>query len=316
MNEFELINTFFKQTNLTRPDVVLGIGDDAALLTPPSNQQLAASMDTLVEGVHFLASTPAQYIGHKALAVNLSDLAAMGAEPAWTMLALTLPKANETWLHDFAEGFFSLANRFNLKLIGGDTTHGPLSITIQIQGFVPTDAALRRDGAKPGDKIYVSGTLGDAGLALALTQQQDSTLPARDQQFVMERLHLPTPRVALGLALRSIANSAIDISDGLLADLRHITSNSRTGATLQTNLIPLSPALQKLPRAQALQYALSAGDDYELCFTVPPEKSAQVKIISEQTGVPCTCIGEMTTSSDIQLAGETVNLTRQGYQHF
>lgn len=315
MNEFDLIDVFFKQPALTRPDVLLGIGDDAALLIPPKDQQIAASMDTLVDGVHFLASTPAEYIGHKALAVNLSDLAAMGAEPAWVMLALTLPNANEKWLHDFAKGFYALANLYQLTLIGGDTTHGPLSITIQIQGFVPAGLALRRDGAKPGDKIYVSGTLGDAGAALAAAKYQ-TILSASEQQYVMQRLHLPTPRVALGLALRSVASSAIDVSDGLLADLRHIVTNSRAGAEIHTHQIPLSSALQKLPRTTALEYALSAGDDYELCFTVPSEKSDQIKIISEKVGVPCTCIGEITNSSDIQVSGETLNLTRQGYQHF
>ncbi len=315
MNEFELIDTFFEQPHLIRPDVALGIGDDAALIIPPRDQQIAASIDTLVEGVHFLASTPAALIGHKALAVNLSDLAAMGAEPAWTMLALTLPKANEPWLREFAEGFFALAETFNVKLIGGDTTHGPLTITIQIQGFVPPGTALRRDQAKPGDKIYVSGTLGDAGAALRLSQHQ-TVLSVSEQQYVLERLHKPTPRVALGLALRNIANSAIDISDGLLADLGHITTKSRVGATLHTEPLPLSSALQKLPRAQALQYALTAGDDYELCFTVPAEKAGQIAMISEKTGVPCTCIGDITNTSTIQVSGETVALTQQGYQHF
>lgn len=315
MNEFQLIDAFFKQPDLTRPDVVLGIGDDAALLLPPQNHLIAASIDTLVEGVHFLASTPAEYIGHKSLAVNLSDLAAMSAEPAWAMLALTLPRADEIWLRDFAKGFFALANQYQLKLIGGDTTHGPLSITVQIQGFVPKDQALKRSGAKAGDKIYVSGTLGDAGAALNIAQLQNE-LNADEQQYLLQRLHLPAPRVALGLALRSIASSAIDVSDGLLADLGHILSSSHVGAEIETHSIPLSNALHQLPRARALEFALSSGDDYELCFTVPASKSEQVKHISSKTGVPCTCIGEITTTSGILFSGETVNTVKQGYQHF
>lgn len=315
MNEFELIDVFFNHANINRPDVLLGIGDDAAILIPPKDQLIAASIDTLIEGVHFLGSTPAQYIGHKALAVNLSDLAAMGAEPAWAMLALTLPKADETWLRAFANGFFNLAKTFNVQLIGGDTTHGAFCISVQIQGFIPKGAALRRDGAQAGDKIYVSGTLGDAGLALAL-QAHASLLSPAEQQHVNERLHLPTPRVALGLALRNIANSAIDISDGLLADLNHILTQSRVGAVLNADSIPLSSALKKLPHDEALSYALSAGDDYELCFTVPPDKAAFIQAISKTTGVPCTCIGEVVTEVGMQITGKPVNLTRHGYQHF
>jgi thiamine-monophosphate kinase len=314
MNEFELIDHFFK-SKTSRHDVALGIGDDAALLSPPNDTLLAASMDTLVAGIHFPDGTQPELIGHKSLAVNLSDLAAMGAEPAWAMLALTLPKADEKWLAGFAKGFFNLAQQYQVQLIGGDTTHGPLSITVQVQGFVPQGKALKRSGAKPGDKIYVSGTLGDAGTGLQLAEFK-KYLSETEQQFVLHRLNSPMPRIALGVALRDVATSAIDISDGLLADLGHILKASKSGAVIHADKIPLSTALSKLPAAEAVSFALTAGDDYELCFTIPYTQESRILPIIQATGVVCTCIGEITNLPGLRIEGQTGRLNQSGYQHF
>lgn len=262
LNEFELIDHFFAQQTQNRSDVMLGIGDDAALLQAPANQLLVTTTDTLISGVHFPIDTSPYDIGYKALAVNLSDLAAMGAEPAWVTLALTLPEANTQWLQEFTRGFFALASRYNVQLVGGDTTRGALSITVQAFGFVPPNRALRRSGAKPGDAIYVTGNLGDAGFAL---QQK--------MEPFLVRLNRPEPRIETGLALRDIATSAIDISDGLVADLGHILKASGVGASLDVPVLPISSELlAAVGLEKAWQLALTAGDDYELCFTAPPDK--------------------------------------------
>ncbi|MDT8310247.1 MAG: thiamine-phosphate kinase, partial [Methylophaga sp.] len=272
--EFSLIKAYFSALTSHREDVVLGIGDDCALLQPPAGQLLATSVDTLVSGVHFFADVDAYRLGHKALAVNLSDLAAMGANPAWFTLALTLPEANSDWLKAFSAGMAYLAKQHDLQLVGGDTTRGPLAITLQVTGFVEADKAFRRDAAKVGDKIYVSGTLGDGGAGLLLKQGKLITenLSEQDQQFLLERLELPTPRNGLASRLSGEIHAAIDISDGLLADLQHILTASQVGAVIHTDALPLSAALQKLPAALAQKLALTAGDDYELCFTVSSKK--------------------------------------------
>ncbi len=273
LSEFEVIKRYFSQTFPHRADVVLGIGDDAALGSVPKGMQLAIAIDTLVAGVHFPNTTSPQDIGYKALAVNLSDMAAMGAIPVWFTLALTCPSNTKvSWLAEFSYGLRELAECYQISLIGGDTTSGPLTITIQITGLVPSQTALQRRGAMPGDSIYVTGTLGDAGLGLAAIQQQMS-LPALVYQYVTTRLNRPTPRLLEGHALRGIASSAIDISDGLLADLGHILTASRVGASLYLEQLPLSDAVRSyLSPKNAWQFALSAGDDYELCFTVPPHQ--------------------------------------------
>lgn len=320
MNEFDLIQNFFNREKKNRTDVILGIGDDAALLQVPFGQQLVVSTDTLVLGRHFPENTSPADIAYKALAVNLSDLAAMGAEPAWILLALTLPSVHEIWLKEFSQGFFSLMHDFRLQLVGGDITAGPLSITVQALGFVPAGKALCRLGAMPGDHLYVSGTLGDAGLALAYLRKEASFALTQSQiQSLMQRLNRPEPRVELGLALRNIATSAIDISDGLMADLNHILVANQLGASIQLADLPLSASLQQLPREQAWQLALSAGDDYELCFTVP--ESCHIALQSHLKAIhsACTCIGQIKKEpglSIIRQDGSLLALEKTGFQHF
>lgn len=332
-SEFDLIKRYFTQSDPGRSDVLLGIGDDAAVLQVPSGVELVASIDTLVAGVHFPPDTDAVSIGHKSLAVNLSDMAAMGAEPAWAMLALTLPQADERWLSEFSRGFFALAREYKVALIGGDTTCGPLTISVQIQGFVPPGAAFRRGGARPGDLIYVTGTLGDAGLALLLGREEGIGRPDA-RAYLRRRLDRPEPRVHEALRLRGRVHAAIDISDGLIADLGHILEASGVGATLSLAQLPLSPAFhicleamiaaghpglrQLSPGLAWADLALSSGDDYELCFTAAPEYRARIESLAA-AGMPCTCIGviEATAGLRCRLADGTPYLPpRRGYDHF
>lgn len=325
LNEFELIEHFFKQQAQQRSDVILGIGDDAALLKIPAGQALAVTTDTLISGVHFPEHTKPYDIGYKALAVNLSDLAAMGAEPAWISLALTLPEANQIWLEEFCNGLFALIKQFNLQLIGGDTTRGHLSITITAQGFMPADNALKRHGAQPGDKIYVTGTLGDAGLALQLIKNNNvysvcrKILTEKEEQFIFQRFNRPEPKIKTGLALRNVASSAIDISDGLAADLTHILQASNVGAAIIVDDLPLSSALKKINLIDALTLALSAGDDYELCFTVSPQKEQTLKQAFEKINCLYTCIGFIEEDLGLHLQyrnGQAFVLDKIGFQHF
>ena len=320
LTEFSLIERYFAASTGQRPDVVLGIGDDAALLQPPGDQHLVVTLDTLVAGVHFLEQAAPESIGHKALAVNLSDLAAMAAQPAWVTLALTLPAVDEAWLAQFCQGWFRLAARYGVQLVGGDTTHGPVRvITVQAHGLVPPGLALRREGAQPGDRVYVTGTLGDAGLALAAAQGQIPLAPA-DQAAVQQRLDWPQPRIAQGLALRGIASAAIDLSDGLAQDIGHILHRSRCGARLEVARLPLSPTLCAYPqRDAALTWALTSGDDYELCFTVPPTQEHRLRQAAACWDCGCTCIGVITPEPGLQLVradGTQLPLTRLGYDHF
>ncbi|EKD72449.1 MAG: hypothetical protein ACD_45C00675G0013 [uncultured bacterium] len=312
MNEFDIIQTYFASQPCQRKDVILGIGDDAAIVQVPADQQLVITTDTLVGGIHFLANTLPFVIGFKSLAVNLSDLAAMGATPAWVTLALTLPEADEAWLSDFTRGFFDLATKYKIQLIGGDLTHGPLSVTVQAHGLVPPQQAIQRNGAKAGDLIYVTGTVGDAALALAFLQKK-IMVPTKYQEELQQKLNQPTPRIEIGEQLRTAASAAIDISDGLLADLKHILTRSGVGARINVNNLPLSTALRAATtHEQALAFALTGGDDYELCFTVPRAKKNRVP-------ENCTCIGEITASSDLDLRfadGTTYNLNVEGYTHF
>ncbi|HHW78203.1 MAG TPA: thiamine-phosphate kinase [Xanthomonadaceae bacterium] len=320
VSEFSLIDRYLATQGLSRSDVALGIGDDCALLLPPTGQHLVVTMDTLVADVHFFAATDPAGLGHKALAVNLSDLAAMGATPAWATLALTLPAADENWLGRFCRGLFALADRHGVQLVGGDTTHGPTTvITIQAHGFIPPGLALRRDGAKPGDGIYVTGTPGDAGLALAAACGK-TTVVAEYRDYIRRRLEWPEPRIAQGLALRGIASAAIDISDGLAQDLGHILERSRVGARLEVERLPLSPALAaSLDRDAALMFALASGDDYELCFTVPPERTVQLEALVTDWDCCCTRIGVITAEPGLRLIradGSDFRLERLGYDHF
>lgn len=306
MNEFDLIQHFFAAQK-HRPDVLLGIGDDAALLTIPAHQSLVVSIDTLVAGVHFPVNTNPEDIGYKALAVNLSDLAAMGAEPAWATLALTLPNADENWLKQFCAGFFNLANQYQVQLIGGDTTRGPLTITVQAHGFVESKHVLRRDQAQVGDLIYVTGTLGDAGLAL---QQLQNNIPPNN--YLLQRLNRPTPRIDMGLELTKISKCAIDISDGLAADLNHILVASKVGVKINVDQLPKNKHVTS-------ELALTAGDDYELCFTIAPHYQNEVTKIAAKLNCPCTCIGIIEKPPGLRLQyadGSECNIALKGYQHF
>lgn len=318
LSEFDLIRRYFSDLSVHREDVILGVGDDCALLQPPAGRQLAVSMDTLVEGRHFSPGADANDLGYKCLAVNLSDLAAMGAEPAWATLGLTLPVADEHWLAAFAGGFAALAAAQKVQLVGGDTTRGPLSITVQVHGFVTPGEALRRDGARPGDLVYVSGTLGDAGLALRAGQGlgvADEHLP-----WLLKRLHRPTPRLALGQRLVGLASAAIDLSDGLGSDLRHICEASGVGAVLELGDLPLSPAVAThVSETGDWTLPLAAGDDYELCFTVPPHRQAEVEGLASRVSCPLTRVGMIERGSKLHAVlpdGQQIGGMPDGYDHF
>lgn len=291
MNEFEIIARYFKRAYpQSRGDLRLGIGDDAAIIRPAADAELLVSMDTLVAGAHFFANAPAADIARKALAVNLSDMAAMGARPRWLSLSLTLPGYDADWLSRFAAAFNDLAGRYSLVLIGGDLSRGPLSVTVQIHGEAPRGRALRRAGAQTGDHIYVTGELGAAAWALQCLREGRPEAAAEAEHA---RLHRPEARVKTGLALRDVARSCIDISDGLLADLGHILAASGLGAELMLPAIPLSQSLKTQPRATALELALSGGDDYELCFTLPPDLPAPA-LAALGRDCPVRCIGRTT----------------------
>jgi thiamine-monophosphate kinase len=324
-SEFDIIRRFFTRPAPQRDDVPLGIGDDAALLVPPPGMSLAVSVDTLVAGVHFPLDTSAEAIGYKALAVNLSDLAAMGAEPAWATLAITLPSADDAWLSDFAVGFFALAEAHQVQLVGGDTTRGPLSITVQVMGFVPAGEALTRGGARAGEGIYVTGSLGDAAAGLRLKQGMvsDQGLAPDLVEALIARLERPTPRVAAGRALRGLASSAIDISDGLAADLGHVLAASGVGAVVDCARLPLSAAYQALAAMPAAQLdwrtAVSQGDDYELCFTVPADREAELQLRLAAVGCGYIRIGETMAEAGLHwrdAAGHELPLPVSGFDHF
>ena len=301
MGEFDLIARYF-----TRPArrAVVGVGDDCALWQPQPGMQLAISTDLLVEGRHFLSTVSPQRLGHKALAVNLSDLAACGAKPLAFTLSLALPRIDEAWLKGFAEGMLALADLHQCELVGGDTTHGPLTIGITVFGEVPPGDALLRSGAQAGDDIYISGSVGDARLALEVFRGNLSA-SVTDFESARHRMEQPEPRVALGMALRGIANACIDVSDGLAGDLGHILKASQTGAVLTTDWIQdsaaISAALQALPFARRLDMALAGGDDYELLFTAPPDLSDAVQEAANDSDVSITCIGRITHGSGLQV---------------
>lgn len=307
LSEFSLIDKFFKNARQPNSHTRLGIGDDCALLTIPSNYELAITTDTMVENVHFFSDANPEQLGHKLLAVNLSDLAAMGAKPLAITLALTLPQVNETWLRDFSAGFLNLASEFNVDLIGGDTTKGALTLTVQAMGLVPIGRALKRSNAKTGDLIFMTGLLGEAGLGLKIKQGF-----ACNAQNALLRFHAPTPRIETGLALLGVANSCIDISDGLASDLGHILKQSGVGATLDYEKLPLSNAVKNyIEQTGDFQMPLISGDDYELCFTVAPENIARVPENCTQIGII-----ESTHGLHLKRAGEIEILTVKGYEHF
>lgn len=318
--EFSLIARYFDRVRSSRLDVETGIGDDCALLTVPEKQTLAISTDTLVSGIHFLPDIDPADLAYKALAVNLSDLAAMGADPAWLTLALTLPEVNERWLESFSDSLFKQLNYYNMQLIGGDTTRGPLSMTLGIHGFVPQGKAMKRSGARPGDWIYVTGTPGDSAAGLAILQNRLSVSNEEQAQYLISRHLRPTPHILAGQALRNLASSAIDLSDGLISDLGHILKASRCGARLDLDAMPYSSALQQaVDPEQALRWALSGGEDYELCFTVPELNRGALDVAIGHLGTPYTCIGQISAEGEgLQLLreGKEVTFDLKGFDHF
>ena len=318
MGEFELIERYFAKVGPGRADVVLGVGDDAALLTVPAGHELAACTDTLVDGRHFPAVTRADDIGWRALAVNLSDLAAMGATPAWATLALTLPAVDEDWLEGFVAGFAALATQHQVALVGGDTTRGPLTITVQALGFVPAGTALRRGGARPGDLLYVTGWPGDAAAGLALIEGRLAGQGA-NRAALEGKFRRPEPRLGFGTRLRGVASACIDISDGLAADLGRLAAASGVGATVRAAELPLSRALFALAgEDRAREFALGGGDDYELLFTVPPAARAALAAVTASAGAPaCHCIGEIAAGRGVRIQGERGELALpRGWDHF
>ncbi|MFP3890051.1 thiamine-phosphate kinase [uncultured Ralstonia sp.] len=315
LSEFGLIRRYF-----TRParQATLGVGDDCALLGPRPGHELAISTDMLVAGRHFFADAEPRALGHKALAVNLSDLAAMGAEPRAFTLAIALPAADPAWLGPFAEGMLALADAFHCELIGGDTTRGPLTLSLTIFGDVPAGVALRRDAAQPGDDLWVSGAVGDARLALGALRDEWPLAPEA-LALVQPRMDTPAPRVALGLALRGIARAALDVSDGLLGDLGHILVQSQVGATVEVDRVPRSATLAAQPPERQLQCTLAGGDDYELCFTAPAEARDAVLAAGLRAGVPVTRIGRIDAEAGLRLIdahGAPVTFTQAGFDHF
>ena len=318
MKEFELIKHFFTEQTVKRKDVLLGIGDDCAVIANTENQNIVVTTDTLVAGVHFPLNTPARAIGHKAVAVNLSDIAAMGAKPSWLSLAITLPEVSNEWLTEFCRGIFDLCEYYNVELIGGDTTQGPLSITITAQGLTPEGKYLSRAGAKAGDWLYVTGEIGDAALALQHINEEVS-LESAFIEPIKNKLDYPKPRVLAGQTLREYASSAIDISDGLIADLGHICQASNVGANIVLDAIPLSSIMREsLPLKDAINLALTGGDDYELLFTVSEDNKVAMETSLSHAGTPVTCIGQINASQNISttLNNKPVPINNAGFEHF
>jgi thiamine-monophosphate kinase len=315
MSEFDLIHQYLTGVGAARDDVLVDVGDDCALLQVPADRELAVSIDTLVAGVHFLPDCDPEALGYKALAVGLSDLAAMGAEPAWATLALTLPDADPDWLAAFARGFGELAAVEDVRLVGGDLTRGPLTISAQVHGLVPRGHALRRSGARPGDLVCVSGAIGDAGLALRHLQQHEHL-----GDYLRRRLERPVPRVALGELLRGVATAAIDLSDGLISDLGHLLAASGCGARIELDRLPMADQVAGVVTTSGdWHLPLASGDDYELCFTIGPEHASELAVLSAAAGCPLTRIGEIDAQSGLRFVlddGRPWVPRRTGYDHF
>ncbi|MCH7694691.1 MAG: thiamine-phosphate kinase [Proteobacteria bacterium] len=319
LSEFKLINKYFKDLTAVQNDVICGIGDDAAIINIPAHKELVVSVDTLVNGVHFLPATDPYDIGFKSLAVNLSDMAAMAAQPRWATLSLTMPDNDAAWLESFSKGFKDLAQQYSVALVGGDLTHGPLTITIQILGLVATGAAIKRSGARPGDAIYVSGCLGAAALALKVLNKEIqgvSTLSASCNRHLLQ----PVPRIDIGNNLQGIATSAIDISDGLIADLGHILKASSVGAVIELDTVPLCKELNKVTDQDLVwQLSLCSGDDYELCFTVPSSRKDELDSKLSAVDCPISCIGVIQEGSVLRCLladGSEYDIKAAGYRHF
>jgi thiamine-monophosphate kinase len=319
LSEFAMIKRYFSESQLTpaADDIIVPVGDDAAVLVVPAGQQLVVAADTLVEAVHFPAGSAADLIGYRALAVNLSDLAAMGAQPRWYTLCLTSPELKQQWLDDFSAGLAEAAADTGISLVGGDTTRGPLTISVQVMGLVPNNTALTRSGARPGDIIYVTGTLGDAAAGLAILQRELASETLFDH--LIERFSRPTPRLREAGILMAYASSCIDISDGLVADLGHICESSGVAASLNIDTLPISTGLRGYAGQQALTYALNGGDDYELCFTVAAHQAQELERSFQQQGLQCSPIGQVIDGAGVHCVdakGNTRTMLRSGYEHF
>jgi thiamine-monophosphate kinase len=316
IGEFEIIARYFtRQTNDS--SVVLGVGDDAAVLA--AEGLTAVTVDTLVAGVHFPDGMAPHLLGYRLMAVNLSDLAAMGARPRWCTLALTLPSADELWLDGFSRGLFELAERFGVTLVGGNLTRGPLTLTLQLMGSVEREHVLTRGGGHVGDDVYVTGTLGDSAAGIALITERTVAPEGSAAAALKERFYRPLPRVGAGLALGPIATAAIDISDGLLADLGHLCKASGCGATIDVERVPVSAELLSLfPPQEALAHALGGGDDYELCFTAPPSRAEEIESALEAAGTPVRRIGQLVAGQTVvaRRDGEPFTPVVRGYRHF
>jgi len=316
IGEFEIIARYFTRDGRD-PDVVIGVGDDAAVLA--IDGLMAVTVDTLVAGVHFPDGMAPHLLGYRLMAVNLSDLAAMGAEPRWCTLALTLPSADETWLEGFSRGLFELAERYGVSLVGGDLTRGPLTLTLQLMGRIERSRMLTRAGGHVGDDIYVTGTLGDSSAGITLIMERSQVPVGSAAAALKQRFERPVPRVGAGLALGPLATAAIDISDGLLADLGHVCKASGCGATIDVERVPLSAELLSLfPPQEALAHALGGGDDYELLFTAPPSRAEDIEAALEASGTPCRRIGQLVEGHAVvcRRDGEPFVPATRGYRHF
>lgn len=316
-SEFNLTKEYFKRST---KNTDLGIGDDAALVSVSPGHQLAVSTDMSVAGTHFFNDCPPYFIGWKSLAVNISDMAAMGATPKWATLSIAIPRIDKEWLSEFSRGFFACANTFNVSLIGGDTTRGPLNINAQIMGEVPNGKALRRDGAKIGDEVWVSGSLGGAALAVHKIQQNTLDTKKPSDQCLVEKLQHPQPRVGLGCALRGIAHSAIDLSDGLIADLGHILECSNLGATIYWSTVPqFDSAAENLTIESIQSHTLTGGDDYELCFTAPSNRHSDIINIGKSLGLTLSHIGIIQANDGLTILDDSnnpISIKGTGYDHF
>jgi thiamine-monophosphate kinase len=315
--ESDLIERFFRDLGAARADVVLGIGDDAALLRVPAGFELALTTDALIEGVHFLPGSPARSLGHRALAVNLSDIAAMGASPSWALLSLNLPEADERWLQSFADGFGELARSQGVALVGGNMSRGALSITVQLAGVLPAGEALRRDGAGHGDALYVSGSVGDAAAGLGRLQGLLSATPEAGS-YLQRRFEFPSPRVELGAGLRGLASACIDVSDGLYQDAQRLLLASGCGAVIELERLPISGALRETLGESAWKQALAGGEDYELCFSAPPAAAGAITALAQRTGVAISRIGTLGEGAGIELKlnNTVTQFSPLGFDHF
>ena len=319
LSEFDLISRYFSRRGAPRSDVVLGVGDDGAVLECPPGSQLIAAIDSLVEDVHFPAGSPARSVGHRALAVNLSDLAAMGAQPAWALLALALPAADEAWLGQFSDGLDALARQHGVALVGGDTSAGKLCVTVQILGFVPRGAALTRSGGSAGDAVFVSGTTGDSAAGLMLEQSRLTVRDAAQAQWLLDRFRYPTPRVSLGLALRGLASACIDVSDGLLGDCGRLAQASGCGVELDYDALPVSGQLCSAVGAErARELALTGGEDYELCFSVPAGKLTQFAAHCPSGEFGWSRIGTLSVAPGavVRRGATVMQVSHRGFDHF